>query len=480
MSPQEPFEGLPASVAPELAATPGAAAAPPAASPRQAVQGVWELAGPTMVGFGLQAAVGLVSTAIVAALGAGDPILGRNAVAAASIAGQVHFVAFAVLAAVSVGTTALVARAVGGGHYAEADRVLRLSTLMACAGALVLMGAWPWSEEIVAAFGVEPDVVRLGGSYLRILLLFNVPMAIDLVISSGLRGAGDVRTPLLVGVAMNVVNLALHWVLVFGNLGAPALGTDGSALATGLSFLAGAILFVWLWARDDLAIQRGPWLADLGDGLARRILRIGLPSAAEQLCWQLGLFVFLRVVAGFGTEPVAAYMIGVRILSFSFVPGLGFQVAASTLVGQYLGAGDPEGASRAGWRANAAAMAVMGGAGLTIVLLAPWVAGWFGATGAETVRLTRLFIYVLGAAQPLMAVEFALGGALRGAGDTRFPLVAILTGLFVFRLGGATLVTQVLQGGVVAVWCCLLMDYSVKAALLSWRFASGAWRTVRL
>jgi putative MATE family efflux protein len=443
--------------------------------------GVWELAGPTMVAFGLQAAVGLVSTVIVAGLGSTqDPVRGRNAVAAASVAGQVHFVAFAVLAAITVGTTALVARAVGGGRYREADRVLRLSTLLASLVAAALMAVAPFAEVVIAAFGVEPEVVRLGGSYLRILLLFNVPMAIGLVISSGLRGAGDVRTPLLVGVVMNVVNVVLHYALVFGRLGAPRLETDGSALATGISFAVGALLFLWLWGRDDLALRRGPWLEGLDAGIARRILRIGLPSAAEQLAWQGGLFLFLRLVAGFGTEPVAAYMIGVRILSFSFVPGLGFQVASSTLVGQHLGAEATDEARRSGWRSNLAAMGVMGGAGLGIVLVAPWVAGWFGATGAETVRLTVLFIYVLGAAQPLMAVEFALGGALRGAGDTRFPLFSILTGLFVFRLGGAAVVTQVLHGGVVAVWCCLLMDYAVKAGMLTWRFASGAWQRVRI
>jgi Na+-driven multidrug efflux pump len=119
-------------------------------------------------------------------------------------------------------------------------------------------------------------------------------------------------------------------------------------------------------------------------------------------------------------------------------------------------------------------------AGLAIIGVAPVVAGWFGATGADTVHLTVLFIYVLGAAQPLMAIEYALGGALRGAGDTRFPLFAILTGLFVFRLGGASLVTHVLSGGVVAVWCCLLADYAVKALLLAGRFASGRWQHVRI
>jgi MATE family, multidrug efflux pump len=452
----------------------------PEPTPRSGI-GVWALAGPTMLSFALQAAVGFVSTIIVAGLGSVEtPQVGRNAVAAASIAGQVHFVAFAVLAAVTIGTTALVARAVGRGDWAEADRVLRVSTFAAAALAAAMMLAMPFTEAVIAAFGVEEEVVRLGGAYLRILLAFNVPMAVGIVLSSGLRGAGDVRTPLAIGALMNLVNLLGHWMLVFGHWGAPRLATAGSALATGLSFAVGALLYLGLWQRNELALERGPWLEGLSLDRVKRILSIGLPTAAEQFSWQIGLFLFLRVVAGFGTEPVAAYMIGVRILSFSFVPGLGFSTAASTLVGQHLGAGEPALAMRSGWRANFSAMAVMAGAGLCIVGLAPIVAGWFGATGADTVQLTIRFIHILGAAQPLMAVEYALGGALRGAGDTRFPLVAILTGLFVFRLGGAAVVTQVFDGGVVAVWCCLLADYTVKALLLAWRFASGRWQHVRL
>jgi putative MATE family efflux protein len=443
--------------------------------------GIWALAGPTMLSFALQTVVSFASTIIVAWLGSdADPTIGRNAVAGVSIAGQVHFVAFAILAAVTIGTTALVARAVGRGDWREADRVLRVSAVAAVGLAAAMMLAMPFTEAIVAAFGVDAEVVRLGGRYLRILLAFNVPMAIGIVLSSGLRGAGDVRTPLAIGALVNAVSLLGHWLLVFGNWGFPRLETDGAALATGFSFAVGGLVYLVLWQRNELAIERNGWLADLTSEPLRRILRIGMPTAAEQFAFQIGLFLFLRIVAGHGTEPVAAYLIGVRILSFSFVPGLGFSTAASTLVGQHLGAGDVRRATRAGWRATRSAVAVMAVAGLVIIGVAPVVASWFGATGQETVRLTVLFIYVLGAAQPLMAIEYALGGALRGAGDTRFPLFAILTGLFVFRLGGALLVTHVGHGGVVAVWCCLLADYAVKAMLLAWRFASGRWQHVRI
>jgi Na+-driven multidrug efflux pump len=260
----------------------------------------------------------------------------------------------------------------------------------------------------------------------------------------------------------------------------PRLGTDGSALGTGLAMLASALIWLALWAGNGIAVPRHGWREGLGRGRARRILRIGVPTALEQLAFQLGLLLFLRIVARFGTEPVSAYLIGVRILAFSFVPGLGFATAGGTLVGQHLGAQEPERAARAGWRATQGAVAVMGTVGLAIVALARPIARIFGATGDATVDLTVVFIYILGAAQPLMAVEFALGGSLRGAGDTRFPLMAILTGLFAVRLVGALAVAELLHGSVVAVWSCLLADYAVKAAMLSTRFARGAWQRVRV
>jgi putative MATE family efflux protein len=435
-------------------------------------QSVWQLAWPTMVSFGLQSVVSLVDFLIVGALG-------TRPLAAAGVAHQFHFVQFAVFAAVTTGTTALVARAWGAGEREEADRVLRLSAALGCALGAVLMALIPWADALVGAFGVEPDVVRVGGGYLRILLAFNVPFALMLVVSTGVRGAGDVRTPLVIGVLVNLVNVALNYGLVFGRLGLPELGVQGSALGTGIAFLVGAALWAGLWARNLLLVPRGPWLEGFTLPRTRRLLRIGLPTALEQAAWQGGLWLFLRLVAQHGTEPVSAYLIGVRILALSFVPGLGFMTASSTLVGQYLGAGQPEAAARSGWRATAGAMAVMGGMGLTIIAFSRPVAGWFGATGPETVGLTISFIHILGAAQPLMAVEFALGGALRGAGDTRFPLLAMLCGLFLFRLGGASLASRLFDASVVAVWSFLLADYAVKGGLLALRFASGRWQATR-
>jgi putative MATE family efflux protein len=435
--------------------------------------GVWDLAWPTMALYALHALVGVVDFAFVSSLGS-------EAVAAVGVAMQIHFIVFALIAAVTTGTVAVVAREAGAGRMREVVRATRASLVLAALLGASLSALAPLSRDAVALLGVAGRVADQGGACLAILLCFNVPFAIEIALSMALRGVGDVRTPLAVGVLANALNVVLCYALVYGRLGAPALGAPGSALAAGIAFTASAALLALLWGRGALRIPRRVAGLSLTRAMTWRLLRIGLPTALEQTAFQIGLLVFLSIIAVYGTPAVSAYLIGVRILSMCFVPGLGFATAAATLVGQHLGAQRPELATRLGWRASALAVAVMGAVGLSIGLAAPRLARIFGAAGTETLELSVVFIHILGTAQPLMAIEFALGGALRGAGDTRFPLFAILTGLFVFRLGAAIWIARPVFDTVTAVWSCLLADYAVKAALLSLRFASGHWRSVRV
>jgi len=246
----------------------------------------------------------------------------------------------------------------------------------------------------------------------------------------------------------------------------------GAAIATGSSFaLAGSVLAV-LWRRRTRAMPRDPERA-LTRPRVRSLLRIGIPAAVEQLFWQGGLIGFLFVVGRYGRDPFAAYGIGVQILSFSFVVGFGFSIAASTLVGQHLGAGDPAGARASGWRAMRWSICAMIGLGAVMMATGEHIARAL-IDDPEVVRLTRIFLMILGAAQPLMAVEYALAGALRGAGDTRFPLLTTLVGLVGVRLGLASLGAWL---GLEITWIygALILDYVAKATLLIWRFRGDAW-----
>lgn len=431
---------------------------------------IWALAWPVILTFLLESLVGLIDTLMVGRLGAA-------AVAAVGVGAQILSAVSVAMTAVGTGTLALVARHIGARESAAADQVLRQSIIAAFGmSVLAIIPVIAFAANIVALFGVDPAVVDQGSAFVRLVMLSIPQSAILFVIGSALRGAGDTRTPLFIGLMVNVLNIAGNYVLIFGKLGLPALGVRGSGLATTVAFTAGTTLALVLLARGGLVLKmrfRGlrPHFATM-----RRVLAIGYPTAGEQMIMQIGFFFYLAFAARYGTSAVAAYFIGVRILALSFLPGYGFAAAAAALVGQNLGARQPDLAERSGWESNRLAMYLMSACGVVIFVAARPVAALF-VDDADVVADAVSFIRILAAAQPLMAVDFTIGGALRGAGDTRFPLVAVFVGFYGCRLASAY-AAVLLHLSLPWVWLALVGDYIARAGLKAWRFQTGRWKDI--
>ncbi len=444
---------------------------PAGASPE--ALGVWALAWPTIVSFGAQTFVRFADFAMVGGLG-------PDALAAVGLGGQVYWLVQSLVNLAPMGLAAILARAWGAGDRDEADLVLRQSLLLgAVMGVAIMLAGLPFADAMIRIYGVDESVVRLGGGYVFWLLAGTLPFSLSFVFGAALRAAGDVHTPLWVGIATNVLNVAFNWVLIHGHLGAPAFGVAGAGMASSLSMVFQSALFWWMWRRHRLVIE------PTGSGFApdwrmlRRISVIGYPAAIEQGLFQVGLLGFQRIMSLYGTAAIAAYNVGAQILSFSFIPGIGFATAAGTLVGQHLGDGAPDEAARSGWRANLGAMLSMSVMGGLVIAFAEPLARLF-TDDAEVVALTVDFIWILGLVQPLMAIEFALGGALRGAGDTLFPMITIFVGLFVVRLLPAFALISLTDATIQMVWCALILDYATKAVLLARRFRKGGWKTLEV
>lgn len=370
----------------------------------------------------------------------------------------------------------MVARSWGAKDYQEAGRVTSVSLWIGNGvGLLLTLPCFLFAEDIAGVFGLDEETTRQAGEFIRYLSVFNVAFAVNMILSAALRAAGDTRTPLWIGVLTNIINVALLYVLVFGHFGFPAYGVPGAALANGLSFLAAAVILLILWYAGKLKVSVGG-RGSLKQRRIRQLVDIGYPAGVEQFVFQVGFIAFLWLVAFYGTAPYAAYGLGVQILSLSFVVGFGFSIAGATLVGQYLGAGDPDGAEKQGWKATYYAIASMVALSFIIFLYAEPIAR-FLIDDEEVVRLTVIFIYILGVAQPLMAIEFSLGGSLRGAGDTRFPLVTTMAGLIGVRVGLAAMFAW-FEFSVVWIFAALIGDYLVKALMLVFRFRSGRWRQI--
>ncbi len=428
--------------------------------------GVWTLAWPSIITNIFYATSSIVAIKVVGGLG-------PDAIAAAVTGQRVTFILQAVLTGVLAGSTALIARNWGAKNKEEAGifftRTVQLVLFIALITSIII---WHFAEPLVTFFGLKGDALTLSIEYLRSIAPFYIAFGCGLGLITALRAVGDVKTPMIIGVIMNLFAIFFMLVFVNGWLGFPEYGVRGAALGIGLSFLIGAILLIVFWLSNQLPVKYSS-IFTLDTYRVKEIFKVGLPAALEQVIFQGGITAFLILVALYGTEAYAAYGIGVQILSFSFVIGFGFSIAGATLVGQHLGAGDTDQARRAGWGAMRLSIVSMTFFGILITLFAEPLAR-FMIDNDEVVRLSVIFIWLLGSMQPLMAIEFSLGGALRGAGDTKTPLMITLTCLLFIRVLLA-LIFYMLDASVEIIFSTLVADYIVKGFLYVARFRSNKW-----
>jgi len=430
---------------------------------------VWGLAWPSILNNLLFASVGLVAIKAVGSLGAGP-------VAAVGTGQRIFWVFQALIMAVMAGTTALVARAIGSGNREEAAQVMRASVgICFIFSLLTTFFLWLYAEEVIGIFGLDQETKKLAVTYLLIIIFFTPVFSISMVVSTALRAAGDVKTPLYIGVFTNILNIYLLLGLVNGHYGMPNLGIVGAAMAGGISFSTGSVIYLSLWFRKKLVIPIGN-KGSMSIERLKKLFEVGYPAGMESFVFQFGMLAFFWIVALYGTAAVAAYNIGVNVLMLSFTVGWGFAIAGSTLTGQYLGAKDPDGAYKSGFKAAGFTMLSMGALGLILAIFSRSIASFF-INDAEVVNYAVIFVWMLAIMQPFMALEFALGGSVRGAGDTRSPLIITIIGLLLVRVPIAFLFYYL---GLSLAWIfsALIADYFIKGVLLIIRFRSKRWMKV--
>ncbi|MBX0330953.1 MATE family efflux transporter [Oscillochloris sp. ZM17-4] len=438
---------------------PPADAETPAVLRRRVLSLAWPVIGENM----LETSLDIVNTVLVAGLGAA-------ALAGVGSGLQIMFFVIAALSALSVGSSILVAQAVGARDLVRAGLVARQSMIWSgiFSVPLALVGFW-LAGPIISIFGLEPDVAQIGTDYLRVAMGTGAVLVALLIGGGVLRGAGDSRTPMLVTMVANVVNVGLAYGLIFGHWGLPALGAVGSAWAAFMSRgLALALMLRALWrGRNGVSIA-GPGGWRPAWPLARQVLGLGIPSSLEQVLLTTGFLVLTILVAHLGTAALAAQRIAISALSFSFLPGIGFGLAATALVGQSIGAGRLDSAAAVGKISTTWALIWMSGFGAIIFLGATPIMRLFSPDPA-VIAVGAAGLRVMALTQPFWAVRMAGSGALRGTGDTRFPLVIGSLGVW-GAVGLAWLLLRFIGGSLPGVWGAFLVTAPITAALTWWRF----------
>ena len=406
--------------------------------------------------------------------------LGASALAAVSLATQWTFMAVTLFAAISTGSTALVARSVGAKDWDTANRTVRQSLLVGLGiGLAATVLGLLFAHPAMVLIGAEPDVLVEGVRYIRVASSVFALSAVMFVGNACLRGAGDTRTTMKVMAVVNVLNVVVAWTAINGPFGLPKLGVAGSALGAFVGRSVGGLLVVGilLKGRSGLKLELRHLRPDFG--IIRRVLRVGLPSGGEQLMMSLGMLAFLRVIASLGTVAVAAHVVALRIQSLSFMPGFGFSMAGTTLVGQGLGARDPRRAERSGYLTYQMAASLMAVMGLVFILFPQQLTRLF-TDDLMVVQMAVTPLRMVGFTQPFLAATMVFAGNLRGAGDTRFPMYVTAAGVWIIRVSVASLLTLALGMGLSGAWLSMSMDQVVRGTIFFLRFRGGRWKKMEV
>ncbi|HVR85627.1 MAG TPA: MATE family efflux transporter, partial [Planctomycetota bacterium] len=402
------------------------------------------------------------------------------------VVGPISYTLVAVLSALSVGTVATVARAWGEGDRPKQVREASASVVLALSLGLPLTLAGLFLlPELAELFRVpdSPSVTVMARQFLRIESSIFVFFCFDAVASGILRAAGKTVFPMVATLAGNVLNIFLNWVFIFGNLGAPRMGVAGAALATSISFaLQGTATFGYLWLplspiRLSLAALRG-----VTRDSVRRLIGVSVPAAVEPLMLQSGFLIYNKAITLLGTVPMAAHRAAITVESMTFMPAYGFAVAGSAVVGQYLGAGRADRADAALRECARLSTWLMSAVGVSFFFLAVPLVRLFlrGPETESTVAAAAMCLAISAFEQPFMALSMALGGGLRGAGDTKSPMLVGLLGVWGVRVPLAWTLAFPAGLGLNGIWITMIADWASRTAMFSVLYRKGSWKTINL
>ncbi len=460
--------------------TAGAGAGPPrtASSPQKAswitggslLRATWRLSLPMVAAALFHDLFSLVDLFFVGRLGAG-------AISAVTISGALMGILHMLVRGIVTGSTALVAQAVGAGNRARAEKAAAQSFLMAVVLSLAAVAAMPLAPTFLRALGAQTDVVAAGTPYLRIILGGSVAMFLNVAFAAALRSAGDAVTPLKIMALGNLINIALDPILIFGWGGIPAMGVAGSAMATVIASAIAAILMArvfFIRGHDHFHLR----LTDLRPdwGTIWRMFRIGVFGSGQMLMRNVSALALVRVVAIFGTVPLAAYGVGLRVRMAIMMPGIGFGGAAATLVGQNLGASKPRRAERAGWLATGMYAMFAVAVGACLLAFAEQLIGVFNSE-PDVVRVGGEFLRWLSFTFVFMSFSMVLGRAMHGAGDTLVPMLVTAGAMLMLRIPLAYGLSQ-LWNSEVGVWAGIAASNVVQGLFFVGAFRWGRWKAV--
>ncbi len=427
------------------------------------------LAIPMMLEMGMEAVFAVVDIAFVSRLG-------TNAIAAVGLTEALITVLYAAAIGLGMAVTAMVSRRIGAKDRDAAAHVTGQAIWVG--GALaILIGVCGvvYAADLLRVMGASEDVIAEGRGFMAMLLGGSASILYLFLLNAAFRGAGDAPVALRALALANAINIGLDPCLIFGLGPFPELGVTGAAVATTIGRGIGVVYLVYCLFGDKGRLRLRLKHLVPAPQLMLRMIRISAGGIGQFLISTSSWIAIMRIVAMYGSAPIAAYTVGLRLIEFALLPAWGLGNAAATLVGQNLGAEKPDRAERSVWRASKYNAIFMAAIGIMMIVLAPQIVSLF-STEPEVVRYGTSCLRILGVGYPMYAVGMIIIQALNGAGDTTTPSVMNFICFWLLQIPLAYWLATTAGFGPNGVFLAIVIAESVLTVMGVVVFRKGKWR----
>lgn len=408
--------------------------------------------------------------------------IGEEAVSAIGMVDSINNMFISFFAALSVGATVVVSQQIGKGRTKKVNETVKqaLASGLIISTVITLL-MWIFRGVLINSFyGSAAELVKLDAKvYLEFTLLTYPFIAIEQIANGILRGCGDTKTPMYITVFMNIINVILGYTLIYGlNFSAfsiPSFGIEGAAIAIAIARLVGTALVIFVIFRGSKIIKiKKIFPFKFESETQKNIFNIGIPAGVEQLLFNAGKLIVQVFIVTMGTASIAANTIGMSIASLLNIIGNSLCIAATTLVGQYVGRDDVKGAKDTLIYLTKFATVCMVVLGIIFVPLAPFISSLY-TKSQEVINLSATLIRSNSIAMIFWPISFVLSSGLKGAGDTRFTMITAIIGMWIFRILSGYMLGIVFGFGVLGIWIAMYIDWVVRGTLYCIRLRGNKW-----
>lgn len=436
------------------------------------------LAWPTMLEQLMQTAVQYIDTAMVSSLG-------TSATAAVGSTTTVNWLVGSTISAFGVGFLAFISQKLGAGENELARRASAQSVLsVLVAGILFTVLTLAVSGSVPGWMQVDENIRGIASEYFFILYTPMLFRTATIIFGTVLRAAGDTKTPMIVGVGVNLINVALNFLLiyesrvitVFGwsfNMWGAGMGVVGAALASAVSVAAGGIAITCALMRHRVISPKGISIAPDMQVL-KPCMRVAFPNMLQRFGTSFGYVAFAAMINSLGEISTAAHTVANTVESAFYIPGYGMMAAAATLTGNAIGAGDRRGLKELARMNMALEVLLMTVSGALLFIFAPQMVGIF-SRDKTVLSLGTTVLRMVACSEPIFGVSLVIEGMMQGAGKTVAPFVFNIVGMWAVRIAGTFVCTRLLGLGLVSAWACMIGHNIILFTLFAIYYARGGW-----